>query len=665
MAWIDAETEDDLDARLANEEVSPDEHAALVALLREPLDINAASRDAVASLPGLTPHDVEGILSWRHVTGGCRQIAELGVILSPAHVRALRPFVRCGVSSNAKAFAGGTRIRARYVPPDRRMPPLALETDLVWSRLRAGVTVLLDRFALRSVRYDPTEQAWVTPGPAPQLSARRYVVAWHASRWQLLAGTYSVGFAQRLTFDTTSRTAPHGVYPELALQDGQGLAASCPGCTPDYDTAASLHGLALTLGRLPLRRAGLDLHAWISASRPRIYQYDLMSAEACEVEASGDLSCPSPRVLDANTPLSYQHLPGVAWHLLGGANATVHLGPRTRVGLRGYGASTVWARGQRHVDYRPSARIPSGGPYGAAGVDVAWGRRRTDLFLELSYAHASTRSLPYLRFAAIAGHRATWDRHAIEWTARAYGPGYENPHAGPIAAADEYEGLRARDELGLRVRYDGRLAGRTGFGGRTGVGGRTGFGGRLSATFDLWSSWTRPRPQLLAAVRQGWRIGRRTELWIEASFQDRDLRAAGPKHCFEGASADGCRGEATRLLAGLRLTPHPRVSLRASYRHRISGAPDLGGIRHDGAAALELRARPVDAVRLRLRGRWSHAAMGRGEGEHLLHAGGSIDVFPGAKTALGTGYDITMRLDAGASEPNPQHWLAARLELRF
>ena len=57
--------------------------------------------------------------------------------------------------------------------------------------------------------------------------------------------------------------------------------------------------------------------------------------------------------------------------------------------------------------------------------------------------------------AAVLRATATAKKRELELTFRYFGIDYVNPMARPIAASDEFEGQRARDEVGGRVRYVG------------------------------------------------------------------------------------------------------------------------------------------------------------------------------------------------------------------
>src|SRR5690606_3081803 len=117
-------------------------------------------------------------------------------------------------------------------------------------------------------------------------------------------------------------------------------------------------------------------------------------------------------------------------------------------------------------DFQEWAPRPFGGSWGAIGADMTWGRGWSDLGLEVARSFDSMQrvtddpSYGGGGFAGIARHTSTFGSNEIEVSARYYDKGYANPYSGPISQPDEYDGNRARNEAGARIRYGGRIVNR-------------------------------------------------------------------------------------------------------------------------------------------------------------------------------------------------------------
>jgi len=691
-AFVVVEDEEDL-AELHRREVIDDAtHASLQALLLHPLDLARATREELYGLPNLSYADVDRLLARRRAEAPWRSARELRAarILSSAKLRAILPFVRFA-DREVRSFAGSVRYRSIAVLSDHRVPPMTLEARFESSGVQAWTTLGLEREALRPIEFDATRDALVTAGPTARVWPHRYGVLWRTRRWQVLFGTFSAGFGQRLTIDTTQRTSPRGIYPEWSYGLHGSLVRPCRATAGELDQApcadaahdevlgdpsvpSSWGGVAVSLLPWRLPRGSLEAHAWVSLQSPETSQYAVQRGDRCEAGPA----CEAPTLyrIDPRHPshpapaLSYRRLPWIRFDLVAGADVTYAIGTRSRVGLRGYGAQTWWRFPELQLDFRESETRPPGGPHGALGVDGVWGRGPVDLFAEVAYAITS-RPGSSGGFAAIAGVRATWSRHQAESWARYYGPRYENPYAGAYAQPDELGGLRVRDEAGGMVRYTGRLQPWW----------------SIRARLDLWTSTRAPHPRLAFALRQdfaplGW-----LRVAATADVQDRDLQVTGHGICFEGEPRrsapirhDTCRGMAVGMTFGVHVSPHPHVALLAQYRHRFLDEDDLDGnvlaspyarrFRQDGTATFEIRWRIHERVRLRLRGHWRDEKLQAWAfGEQWVVAVAELRARPLPWLDATLGYSTKVWLEPRdrpvPRSPNPEHWLRVRLEARF
>jgi hypothetical protein len=250
--------------------------------------------------------------------------------------------------------------------------------------------------------------------------------------------------------------------------------------------------------------------------------------------------------------------------------------------LTGYGATTKWKVGGANLDFQDWSPYPFGGAWGAVGADAAWGYRWSDLGVEV------TRSFDFMRseidpsyggggFAGILRHTSTFGANELELSARYYDRDYANPFAGPIAQPDEYDGNRARDEAGGRIRYTGRIAKRL----------------DLRGLADVWVQTTQQSPKLLAYLRGDVDVNKwfRPGLWLQ--YRNIDLRP-GPDFklgCVEDGSRldenqanedgtpdyrSGCLAEVGQVTArlGFRLFKG-KLSITAQYKHEVIDDPSL------------------------------------------------------------------------------------------
>src|SRR5690606_30000499 len=134
--------------------------------------------------------------------------------------------------------------------------------------------------------------------------------------------------------------------------------------------------------------------------------------------------------------------------------ATLQIGARGRIGITGYGAMPMWSLRDQGVllDLQEFNKTPDNGPYGAVGIDVATGVGPLNLFLEV------TRS-----FDSIEGRGGDWaalqrtvlsrKKEELELSLRYYGRDFDNPYSRGISQPDSVEGIRVRNEAGVRLRY--------------------------------------------------------------------------------------------------------------------------------------------------------------------------------------------------------------------
>ncbi|MEZ4450285.1 MAG: helix-hairpin-helix domain-containing protein [Nannocystaceae bacterium] len=713
--FIDVDDEEDLQDLNNAGDISGETYETLVELMRRGVDLNEADRDDLYTLPNLSYEQVDAILAFRKEIGFIRDPAML-VTSGILDVRTLESIASFLVISDfgrrLRSTSGRIRYRLAFSQKDRLIPPMALDGQIQTARhLSLGFAALVNRLRPGDVRWDPQREALNAIAEKPQIRIPKFYAMWDTDRWAIIAGTYRIGFGQRLTFDNTRNYTPNGFYRDQYIYprrvdltsecrestgelDGSPCSDNNNYITPDFRWQNTLQGAAVGLKRLDLPVGWMQAYGWFSYLNKDIYQYRIYNQDTCDDPRDDDNpACAAPDVYkrqpDPLAPapeLSYSTLPRMYREMLGGGNFTYFINRRSRVGVTGYGSDIKWLVGGAHLDFQEWDRTPYGGPFGAVGVNGSWGRAWSDLGVEVARSFDSMRKVtPDAGGGGMAGllrHTASWGQknaHQIETIVRYYDTDYSNPYARPLSSPDVYDGTRARDEVGARILYQGRIAKRWG----------------IRTYLNMWASPSRPDPQVIYYLRTDYQVTKwwTPGLWLQ--YQDKDLAIAGHGDCFGGdptysslQSGDDdiediplpgmettepprCGGSQIRLNVLMKFIPHRRVTLTPRYQHKwIDDTRYADRYRQDIQAWLTLNARPIDNMRLRVRVRylfqdvsdnkyleqslWSYVSIG-----HLFR-----------KTFLAQiRYDLYAWLDARdstlARQPSPENRLFLELEGRF
>ncbi len=735
---IDIDDEDDLVELNTAGDISTETFDTLVELLRRGVNLNTATREELFTLPNLTYAHVDAILHYRRDIGAISDPAMLvkAGVLEADTLRSIAAFIYIA-TSNRRYIAASGRVRLRSATSigDPRVPASVLDGQVKTLRhLHLGFAGVLLRNRVSDVRYDPGRNALSAAEPRPQAVLPKFYANWDTDTYTILAGTYRAGFGQRLTFDNTRNYTPNGVYRDLTIyprrvrlsrlcteSSGELDESPCAGDlaqqygTPDFRWQQTHQGLAVGLKKLKVGPGWLQIYGMMSLQSKFIYQYQTYDPAVCDDPRNDDdIRCNSPDVYKRQPDLlaptarySYQSLPNMFRDTTAGGNISYFFNRRSWVGVTGYGTDITWQTGDRPLDFQEWAPQPFGGPFGAVGVNAAWGKRWSDLGVEISrsfdsMAKASGGSATEPQggggFAALLRHTAAWKRHEIETVIRYYDRNYANPYARPIAGSDVYEGLRARDEAGFRIRYTGKPTKKT----------------NVRGFVNFWVSPTTKIPLIHVSARVQHAVTRwwSPSVWVEA--RDRDLRANGHGQCygvvvgdFEGAQeaaeepttdysnvyTEGgtrCGGENIRLIFQSTFTPHRRVTLTPRYQHRFIGDPrsvsvvdveteamyprppklPRGAFRQDVSAWFTIVTRPVDP--LRIRGRVRYLYMDIQDNTYLEQ---SLWTYLDAAYLIRkhflvqVRYDVVAWLDQRQSSldrsPSPEHRFMVTLEGRF
>ena len=710
--FIDIDSEDELYDLLVTEQISEDTFDILLELRRRGVDLNTASRDQLYSLPNLTYEEVDGIIAYRTEVGIIHAPADLVAagVLSREKLGALLTFIQASDTTGKWTATHGTvRYQTLYSTRDNMVPPMLLQARVTTLRqLTIGVTGLLMRNEVDPPIWDPVRDSLMAPELGPRARLPRAFVEWNGEKFGLIAGNYQVGFAQRLTIDTTSRYTPNGMVVEDANRISQDLTRRCrqgagelpdTPCpeddevlysTKDYYWREAFRGLALGAKHIAVPVGWMQLYGFGSWQTRKQYQYDVIDKRNCADPLDPD-SCPSVPllVLHKDDPLApttshrYGTMANMFDEFLGGGNFSWFYDRRTHIGVTGYGADVRWRVEGADLDFKKSARTPFGGPFGAVGVDGTWGRGWADIGIELSRSFDSEKTLlpPGSEYggggyAGILRQTSTFGTHEIELSARYYDKNYNNPYASPISQPDEFMGLRARDEAGGRIRYVGVVADRL----------------DLRALADVWVQPSILSPKMQVYVRGDVNVYSwfRPGLWLE--YRDVDLRPNSSEGCidqgltvesdvnidFDDTDSDstnpdkyrsGCRSQVGKITGRLNFRPWKgKLNLLAQYRHDLVNENDH--LRHDGNFTFTVRANPIAGLNLAARLRYRVEDIADDEYlEESVWTYFSIAYLIKRVFFVQLRYDIYQWLDGRETTavrvPNPEHRLRLEFEVRF
>lgn len=632
--FIDVETEQDLYDAIAARLIGSETFERLRELLARGVSLDTASREELYQLPNLSYAEVDAMLLARQRLGGLGAGSALVAegILSQRQLDAIAPFLR-GPDGQLGGGSGGSawlQLATRYRHGDREPPSLALRLRAASGQeLTAGLALAFTRQRLGDVTYDPNRGALLAEAPRERLELAKAFVRWQRGSFAVVVGSYQVGFAQRVTFDDTGTAAPAGAIGDdvVAPQGGavracREVAAEAPSpCadearerSPDVRWREGLWGLAATRRRELGADRQLALHAWASWAPRSLPAAELGSTRRCADLSRDELAeCaplpvlrrPSGPLLTATTRWSSPRLPAVVAERLAGARVAMAHARRWELGVTGYAAQLHGLVGGAALAPQEGSRWPAARTFGAAGTDLSLALESVALGVEVARSfELGARSAPGSAAGGLAAvTRAVWSspRRELEVGARYYGASFVNPYARSLAAADELEGLRARDEAGMRARY-ALLSPR----------------GSLRLGVESWSRSTSYVPKLSAQLRGEW-LARSLGLGLSLAYDDKDLRRGGARQCFDGSRGADERGRAVecrgaRVGAAGRLSwlgPGRELVTAASYDVVDDGDGERAARRHAVTAWLVARARRDSGLVLRAHLRWRDEQLGR------------------------------------------------------
>jgi hypothetical protein len=688
---IRIESEEDLYELLATQQISEDTFHTLIELYRRGVDLNEATRDELYTLPNLTLLQVDRILAYRKQVGFIRDPADLVAtgILASDDLYGIAPFLVVGATRRApNATDGFVRYPTLWTAEDPRFPATALQARVrTYRHLTVGGATVLTQSRLGDVVYDPNRDALVAEAPSAQVHVPKLFLQWDTEDWGAIVGSYRIGFGQRLTFDTTDRYTPNGfvlddavlrsvdLVRECSESQGELAAPPCPEglveyVTPDFRWRDAQRGAAVGLKRLPVEYGWFQAYGFASYQEKSIYQYELYDRRRCsDPTDDDDPACGAPSVyryqddpLAPTSKFSFETLPDMFAELTLGGNVSFFQSRRNHLGVTGYGSTVRWLTEGIDLDFQEWSRWPRGGAWGAVGLDAAVGRRWADVGFELVRSFDSMGGAGG-GFGAVARSTATWEKNELELVLRWYGLDFVNPYAGAVAAADETDGQRVRDERGARLRYTALLKRRL----------------SLRTLIDLWEQPSEDQPKLTTYLRADYKLTTRMDAGVWTSFADKDLsRGGGAMECYEVSVEEDeagepipCSGRKYQVAGRFRIAPLARLSLSLQYQHSWLDDP-----RYDDRLRQDLSAWFVAAARLgervSLRGRLRYLSEDISDGAYLEESlWGYVDVVYREPRSwiFRLRYDTYVWLDDRESTrertPSPEHRLLAEIEARF
>lgn len=461
---IRVQDEDDLRELVDEGLIEEGDYQTLLELLDDPLDLNSASRSELFDLPGLTQGVVGEIIKSRRDSGGFAGLRDLKRLpgMSEDLMTQIGPFVTVLPRERVVDKLDGIakmRITKDWSPvevveddhPNRThnsqelgkgdLPNVAVSTKVRYSRWLEAGFVGLAHERIRTVSYDPHDQRFTAQWGAPALELGKVYLSADRGPRSGIVGNYTAGFGLGLTFDTTSRTRPRGWYKDMTystdMEDG------------DFRVSSGLFGVAGQLESASMGDLRIDATVFLSSNRRDIYQYDMGLANREEVDTSvEDLELSSPEVYLEGQRMGYATLPNAYREDLVGGHARVHAGGLTSFGLTAY-MGQIDRTSIKGVDDQYDWVIRSGWPvqdrFGAVGADIEQHLGPVEAHAEITQSFTGGQGLLGLALFELG-------RTDFELSARQYSTDFDNPHARGLAAADEYLGMRDRDERGGKLK---------------------------------------------------------------------------------------------------------------------------------------------------------------------------------------------------------------------
>lgn len=717
---VSAEDEDDLFAAEQRGDISEGTRDTLLELIREGVDLNSASRDELYDLPGITYADVDAIIEYRKVKARIEDPSELvgaGAITAEQLLQ-IAPFIRIDAAAPKLPIGANLRALARATSADNVPPP-----GLLVARLRgpfdlsAGFMLTSTRRLVATPTYNPENDALQTTGFGYHLHLPRAFLQWKSGKRRLVAGTFTIGFGERLTIDNTRRVTPNGIYltddfrrpidltRTCKLSGGDVLSGGCAAdeknvyITPDLDWREVFRGVAGSIEDISLGdERSVSMYGFLSYQSRSLYQYELYDRRTCDDPSDDDsvanINCKAPEVAipSRGTLLIYGTLPYIFDELTGGGHVDFKPSYRFTVGVTGYGSMPFFKASPAQLDFQEWSTRRNGGAFGAVGVNAKAAWNGLNFFLEAT--RTFDRAVNNEGGGLGVEQRTTWSPkgHELDLSLRYYDLHFANPYGRPVSSPGEYDGLSARNELGARLRYVGK----------------PNRDWELRARVDFWvnpyavPAYTPPGDEpriaspagitnlygLMRADFVGWDVFQ-PGVWVDV--RNRNLGSNVRGRCASGTvlltqgSPYNCNGDFYRVAARFEIVAHKRYA-RVVTQAWLTFTDDVkykdvvdpltmevitpGRFRTALMVSGEVRSQPFDWLQLRLKTRYQDQ-----DTSTLTYLEDNVWTYleaawlPAKGTRLALRYDLFVWLDQRESTlsriPNPEHRFMLDLRTSF
>jgi len=531
--------------------LAAEEFDTLIELLNNPIDINRASRQELYDLPYVTMKTARSIVLGRR-KGPYSSLKDMAdrIGLNPSVLDQIQPFATAGIrersSFDKDKMTGKARIRSgmyfekvepiegdhanRTHTPQQigyaQRPATQANADVTYDRTYSAGVVMLSQNDIQGVQYDPASRDfYASYGQVLELG--RAYTSIEKDSWEAIFGSFSAGFGLGLTFDRTSRTQPNGWYKDMSVTADEFYRK--------FRVPKGMFGAAAT-HFADLGSWNMESTVFASSDRYDLYQYDMGMTGGEAVDWS-EVDTDSPRIYIDGQRVGWMTIPNAYRESMGGFNVSFSDGERTSVGLTAY-AGTQDRTVIDGVESQNEWVIRGGYPvltdtYGAVGINGSWGTGIVDVFGEFAYTFTGGAGVLVKSVLNPLGGE-------VELSARQYGTGFDNPHARGTAAADEYQGMRDRDERGVRAKgfYD--------FNERI----------RLTSDVDLWQSNLELAPLTnitMYARLNSWIIEKKLMTSVYGKRSDQNLASSGRGNTY-GGDTDELYEDAQTQSGGYDLT---------------------------------------------------------------------------------------------------------------
>ena len=505
---IVVDSEEEINLLYQEGDISSEERDTLLTMYLTRLDLNLAARDELYDLPGFTYTLADAVIKAREDRERFYKMKDLMEVegMTEEIFRQIVTFATVtDASDDERAYEAQIRAGAVArvgVPNNNEDEPSSYLRSKVRFLSHGGAGFL---FAVRPMNGEVGDarygiqcktssclygESLHAEPEALRFDPAGFHVYWDGPRLSGIGGSFRVGYGLGLTMDNSDRRLPHGWYDNLDFSEDTESGKVRP--------FEGFVGLALRHKQIDLGRGWLDISVFGSAWNRDFYihdtYYNRLEQQApgwkCKPnkpknrnDPPGTCDCPTDKMWRnpsnndedngecinrqkvpslvatdaAYYPASgitgwpslnydYPTLQGIMRELIGGANATYWINRRSRVGITGYVGN--WHMNAEAKDFSPalSSKYPFGrSTWGVVGAHTRFGWGRYDFAAEVAVTDQGD----------VGALAQGWLRPLAHFelipSVRYYGPGFDNPYNRGLANGDEFQGNRARDELGGRL----------------------------------------------------------------------------------------------------------------------------------------------------------------------------------------------------------------------